>query len=141
VRAYLFTHTPASTPPDYGAFHSAEIPYVFDTLPPNSPPLDVAIARNVSALWAAFASGALTEGEWPEFSGGGGVYRTFTDEGEGVMLDAEERAARSCGAWDYFTGGGGGDREGAEKLKEAYKDAVKSLRALLEEGVSGALGC
>lgn len=57
----------------FGAFHGAEIPYVFNTLNPDSPyaPADEALARELQGYWANFARTGDPDGpglpNWPPY--------------------------------------------------------------------------
>jgi para-nitrobenzyl esterase len=56
---------------DLGDYHSAELPYLFDLLPPELPPRDRAIADDIATRWVAFArSGAPDypgKPAWPRY--------------------------------------------------------------------------
>lgn len=74
--AYYFTHAePGNAPDMFGAFHSAELPYVFDTLDVspwrNFTDADREIARIMSAYWVNFVKTGNPNGEgvpsWPAY--------------------------------------------------------------------------
>lgn len=73
---YQFTHVePGPESQRYGAFHSSEIPYVYQTLDksPDRPfgPADRALSDQMAAYWANFVKGADPNGPglpvWPRF--------------------------------------------------------------------------
>ncbi|MGV1683864.1 carboxylesterase/lipase family protein [Sphingopyxis sp. NJF-3] len=81
VFAYYYTHPePGPGSEMFGAFHSAEIPYVFNALSasPERPftAADRAIAETMSHLWANFVKRGDPNGaglpRWPAFAGVGG---------------------------------------------------------------------
>jgi para-nitrobenzyl esterase len=62
--------------PEYGVFHSSELPYVFDNLPLLNRPwesVDWRVAREMSAYWTNFAEHGSPNGPdlrpWPRFHG------------------------------------------------------------------------
>jgi para-nitrobenzyl esterase len=68
--------SPPDGDPGYGAFHSAELPYIWDTLGQHDWPwtdADHALALTMSATWARFVRTADPNGgtlpQWPQFSG------------------------------------------------------------------------
>lgn len=74
--AYYFTHAePGNAPDVFGAFHSVELPYVFDTLDVspwrNFTDADREIARVMSAYWVNFVKTGNPNGEgvpsWPAY--------------------------------------------------------------------------
>jgi para-nitrobenzyl esterase len=75
---YFFTHVPPSPPdrPSRGATHVAEIPYMFDNLPPDLPFTDTdrQLAATMSSYWVSFARTGDPNGAglpaWPEYRGG-----------------------------------------------------------------------
>jgi len=60
VYAYLFDHAvPTPKPPSWGAFHTAEVPYIFGVLDPKHRPYtqaDSRVSRAVSRYWINFIS-------------------------------------------------------------------------------------
>jgi hypothetical protein len=55
---YLFTHAPSYAPAPYlGAFHSSEIPYVFDTIQGYpATPAEIQLGTDMANAWATFAT-------------------------------------------------------------------------------------
>jgi para-nitrobenzyl esterase len=80
IYGYVFTHVePGPDAARYGAFHSSEIPYVFDTLD-RSPgrtftELDREVAKRLGAYWANFVKTGDPNGPglpvWPELDAAG----------------------------------------------------------------------
>jgi len=70
IYAYLWTHTePGPEAARYLAFHSSELPYVFDTLDTAKRPFtaeDRALAKQMSSRWVAFVTSGNPNAEgWP----------------------------------------------------------------------------
>ena len=76
IYTYLFTHQqPGPTQERYKAFHSSELPYVFDNLDPSYRPWtaqDTLIAGTTSSYWVNFIKTGNPNGEglpaWPSFN-------------------------------------------------------------------------
>lgn len=76
VYSYYFNHTPPALPdmPSFGPTHAAEMPYVFDLLPPPRAwaAEDVRLADQMSSYWTNFAKTGNPNGEklphWPAWS-------------------------------------------------------------------------
>ncbi len=102
VFAYYYTHPePGPGAEMFGAFHSAEIPYVFDTLAasPSRPftDHDRAIAETMSRLWANFVKFGDPNGpglpHWPAFAGSpadvmqlGSDFAAYRDDQQALRL-------------------------------------------------------
>lgn len=87
---YFFSRVPprpeAST---LGAYHAAEIPYVFDNLalvPWEQQPTDRQLAQAMSGSWVRFAGSGAPQGEsvpnWPEYNVADEPYVEFNDRAE-----------------------------------------------------------
>jgi para-nitrobenzyl esterase len=92
-----------------GAYHGAELPYVFDThdawLPTTAE--DEALGRAMNAAWARFASAGDPNGDggpsWPEYGASGDLLVWDVEPRAGAPLDIELCAPLSWGApqrWD-----------------------------------------
>ena len=76
IYAYLWTHPePGPDAERYGAFHSSEIPYVFDTLGTSTRPFekaDRALAEELGGYWVNFVKEGDPNGKrltaWPKFT-------------------------------------------------------------------------
>jgi para-nitrobenzyl esterase len=83
--AYYFEHPiPWPQHPEYGAFHSGELPYVFDNLALLERPWtasDRALANTVASYWARFAATGRPEGPslppWPRYVPGSFNFMVF----------------------------------------------------------------
>ena len=83
---YYFTHEPLGAP--LGAFHAAEIAYVFDNLASQQTglgELDQRLAELMSDYWVAFARTGRPEVEgapkWPRYSANKPLHIEFSAEG------------------------------------------------------------
>ena len=120
--AYYFTHSePGPGSAMFGAFHSAEIPYVFNSLGAspwrNFAADDRAIAHNMSTYWANFVKSGNPNGSavpnWPRFDRAqpgvmelGGHFAPYRPQGGelGLLLDAmPEGPGRSIFGMASFT--------------------------------------
>jgi para-nitrobenzyl esterase len=92
-----------------GAYHGAELPYVFDThdawLPTG--PEDVALGRAMNAAWAQFAATGDPNGDggpaWPEYGASGELLIWDVEPRAGAPLDIELCSSFGWGApqrWD-----------------------------------------
>jgi para-nitrobenzyl esterase len=88
--AYYFEHSiPWPEHPEFGAFHSGELPYVFDNLAVLDRPwatADRQLAIAVSTYWAAFATNGIWRDnalpEWPAYRPGSLRFMVFGDHPE-----------------------------------------------------------
>ena len=88
--AYYFEHgIPWPQHPEFGAFHSGELPYVFDNLAVlDRPwtPADRQLASAASSYWAAFAASGIPSGnsllEWPAYRPGSLEFMVFGEHPE-----------------------------------------------------------
>jgi para-nitrobenzyl esterase len=86
--AYYFEHPiPWPQHPEYGAFHSGELPYVFDNLTLLERPWtasDRALASTVSSYWIQFAANGRPEGPalppWPRYVPGSFNFMVFGEK-------------------------------------------------------------
>jgi para-nitrobenzyl esterase len=111
IYAYLWTHAePGPDAERYGAFHSSEIPYVFDTLGTSSRPFeraDRSLAEELSDYWANFVKEGNPNGRrltnWPK----------FTDEEKQILELGDRTRARpilapnALEAFERYVKGGG----------------------------------
>lgn len=79
---YLFTHAPATDPPGaLGAYHGAELRYVFGNLPDDATDGDRALSALMMDYWTGFArDGAPNDPDrprWPVYTGGRRAYLEF----------------------------------------------------------------
>ena len=106
---YYFSHVPPRPDADqYGAYHAAEIVYVFDNLkqvPWTFSASDHALATAMSDYWVRFATAANPNGggltPWPVYSTSSGAYLEFGDS-------THERAnllAAECDFYDDYVAG------------------------------------
>lgn len=118
--AYYFTHPePGPGSEMFGAFHSAEIPYVFNALKasPDRPftGQDHAIAATMSRLWANFVKRGDPNGpglpQWPVFTGAGagvmelgGHFAVYPDDRNDLGLLLSHLPGRSIFGVDSFAG-------------------------------------
>lgn len=68
----VFTNTAISS--EAGTYHGAEMPMIFDTLPPASTPEEISISSYMRGAWAAFAKNpaeGLTKYGWPSYNTSG----------------------------------------------------------------------
>lgn len=87
-----------------GAYHGAELPYVFDThdawLP--TAPEDDALGRAMNAAWARFAATGDPNGaqspDWPEYGAGGALLIWDIEPRSGAPLDTDLCAPLGWGA-------------------------------------------
>jgi para-nitrobenzyl esterase len=94
--AYYFEHAvPWPQHPQFGAFHSGELPYVFDNLAGLDRPwsaADHALATAASSYWAAFATSGRPAGEalpkWPAYRPGSLRFMVFAERPEVRTLSA-----------------------------------------------------
>jgi para-nitrobenzyl esterase len=104
VYAYLFTHVePGPDAARFGAFHSSEIPYVFDTLDTAPRPFtreDRDLAARMAAYWVGFVRDGVPAAAWPALSSG-----DILEFGQGTRraLLPPDKAA----AWRAFAAQGG----------------------------------
>jgi para-nitrobenzyl esterase len=104
--AYYFEHAiPWPEHPEFGAFHSGELPYVFDNLAVLHRPWTAAdhqLAVAVSSYWAAFAANGIPSGNslprWPAYRPGFLELMVFGEHpevrwSERRQCDANSRAA------------------------------------------------
>lgn len=75
TRLYSFERTPGFLPL-YGAYHGAELHYIFGTLPWYAGPNDRGLADTMQQIWAWFARGTLV-GPWPTVETGAGQGGTW----------------------------------------------------------------
>ena len=76
IYTYYFDHPiPGPQHPEFGAFHTAEVPYIFQTISVlHHPfqPIDFKISREMSSYWTNFAKTGNPNGpglaNWPEFN-------------------------------------------------------------------------
>ena len=104
---YHFTRVPPYVRGrDYGAFHSAEIGYVFGNLVPMGTfePLDKGLSRTMSACWVQFAKTGDPNGpglpQWPAYDAVGDKYLEFGDQvkvGAGLYREACDLLAQVRG--------------------------------------------
>jgi len=88
--AYYFEHAvPWPQHPQFGAFHSGELPYVFDDLAGLKRPwtaMDRTLAVAVSSYWAAFAANGRPSGnslpKWPAYRPGSLRFMVFGERPE-----------------------------------------------------------
>jgi para-nitrobenzyl esterase len=88
--AYYFEHgIPWPEHPEFGAFHSGELPYVFDNLGGLNRPwaaADRQLAVAVSSYWAAFAASGNPSGnslpDWPAYRPGSLEFMVFGERPE-----------------------------------------------------------
>ena len=107
---YHFTRVPPYVRGrEYGAFHSAEIGYVFGNLVPMGTfePLDRELSRTMSACWVQFAKTGDPNGpglpQWPQYDAATDRYLEFGDQikaGTGLYKEA-------CDLLEKVRGGGG----------------------------------
>lgn len=89
-----------------GAFHTAEIPYVFQTAypselhrtPPALSPAQQALSDRMLAHWGDFIWGRGLK-DWPRFDAGGAVM-ILAPEGDRAMPTADFRTKHNCDFWD-----------------------------------------
>ena len=94
--AYYFEHAvPWPQHPQFGAFHSGELPYVFDNLAGLDRPwtaADRGLAMAASSYWAAFAASGRPAGDslpkWPAYRPGSLKFMVFADHPEVRTLSA-----------------------------------------------------
>jgi para-nitrobenzyl esterase len=98
VWRYHFTHVPPEAAEDgRGAYHGAELPYVFHHARAGWTDDDVALADELAAAWSGFA--ATGEAPWEPFVvDDGEAYRVLDVPGE----DAGDLAADACDMWDLL---------------------------------------
>jgi len=90
VFRYYFTATPPSKKQTAGAFHAAEIFYVFDTAFPLVPPADDAhlTSRDMGDRWFAFAATGVPDSpgreQWPAYDPGNPRHMVFGRPTSGV---------------------------------------------------------
>eukprot|EP00747_Dinoflagellata_sp_TGD_P105947 gnl/TRDRNA2_/TRDRNA2_169708_c1_seq1.p1 gnl/TRDRNA2_/TRDRNA2_169708_c1~~gnl/TRDRNA2_/TRDRNA2_169708_c1_seq1.p1 ORF type:complete len:571 (+),score=57.38 gnl/TRDRNA2_/TRDRNA2_169708_c1_seq1:95-1714(+) len=77
---YYFTHTPATSVNEYqtsdiGAFHGADVPFVFQDRFELTTPADLALSKAMSCYWSQFSSSGDPNGgsvcdlpKWPQYS-------------------------------------------------------------------------
>ena len=75
--------------PQFGAFHSGELPYVFDNLPALNRPWTAAdrqLAASASSYWAAFAATGIPSANslpaWPAYQPGSLKFMVFGEHPE-----------------------------------------------------------
>jgi para-nitrobenzyl esterase len=108
VYEYEYDHTPnpfvlPMPGIDLGAFHSAELPYVFGGPVSSSGPIvfspaEQKLSDTVSGAWARFAATGSPDGaglDWPQLSGASGRYLSLDTP---VALHSSMKAA-TCGFW------------------------------------------
>ena len=103
---YFFARVPPR--PDaskYGAYHAAEVIYVFDNLDRASwfsPEVDQKLADTMAGAWVRFATTGDPNGEglpkWPEFSQAGEPYLEFGD----VIRPGKELLKPQCDFYDAY---------------------------------------
>jgi para-nitrobenzyl esterase len=101
VHMYLFTRRAASGPAAaLGAFHGAEVPFVFGRAPSaggraGQAPYDARLAETMSGAWLAFAATGDPNGDgrptWPRYDARRDEYLEF---GERIGVRADARATR-----------------------------------------------
>lgn len=84
VYQYLFDYVPANRrAQDTGAVHTADLPYVFGTLPAGSDPEQTDVARRIGDLWVGFAKTGIPAASdvpaWPRYDGRGLLMRIGAD--------------------------------------------------------------
>jgi len=90
-----------------GAFHTAEIPYVFQTSypaeihpgPPAFSPDQKALSDRMLNAWGAFIWGKAPAPDWPEF-GKAGQVEILAPGGDATLGSAEFRQKHNCAFWD-----------------------------------------
>lgn len=114
VFMYVFEHTPSWAPdPRFGAFHSAELPFVFGNEWPvifaNSTvrftSAEWALSKQMQRLWTSFASSGVPTGgdvSWPSFSLHQDSYLAFNTNVTAVITGYR---AKKCNFWTIAQGG------------------------------------
>lgn len=106
VFTYYFTHIDSvGSQYNLGAYHTAELPYVFGELSgPNGRDDDVRLSRSIQSWWSSFAAdgepGSVEQMSWP-------LYEATEDagvelNGEYLRLKSDFRATY-CDFWDDYT--------------------------------------
>jgi para-nitrobenzyl esterase len=111
VYAYLFAHpSPVSAPPSFGAFHTAEVPYVFGVLDRARRPYtdaDDAVSRQLQGYWLNFIRHGDPNGEglapWQAVTEGSMLVMQLGDKPG--MRPALSTPAREAAFERYLAGG------------------------------------
>lgn len=95
VYVYRFDRVyPGADPKQFGSFHTAEVPYVFGTLPPLATADDRRVVDQVQAHWLAFmrkGDPSVTGAAWPEVSRAPGLAMALGDA-HGMAVPASNPA-------------------------------------------------